>query len=231
MITVRIENVEQVQRQFQNLGQDFGKALAKGINKTAETLIERQRLEMQQKIAGGPTPFTLNAHRLFGATPARPSGLVFVMDKQAEYLAPLVKGEPYTGLAPGKFARLNRYGNIIRKKEGLAGIRGIIRDNEEFIGRVTGVAKRGRFRGQRFSIFARWGRQDKAGPRYRPGLAYGEETGRGVYIVAKWVINDQRELRLRWFEVAEDWVNLKLPKNIKDEVDLAIALYGSRART
>jgi len=222
MITVRIENVEQVQRQFQNLGQDFGKALALGINKTAETLIERERLEMQQKIKAGPVPFTLNAHGQFKATPSRPSALVFVKDKQAEYLKSPTQGEPYSGLAPGPAARLNQYGNIIRKKEGLAGIRGKLRNDGEFIGRVKGVAKRGRFSGRSFDIFARWARL----PRVR-----NSDQPSGITIIARKVVNDQREITLRWNEVAEDWVTRKLPKNIADAVELAIALYGSRART
>ncbi len=206
MITVRIENAEQVQRQFQNLGQDFGKALALGINKTAETLIERERLEMQQKIKAGPVPlFTLNAHGLFKATPSRPSALVFVKDKQAEYLKSPTQGEPYSGLIPGDAARLNQYGNIIRKKEGVTALRGKGRNAGEFVGKVKGM-------------WGRWAR-----------IARVRGSGRPVRLVliAGKVVDDKREVSLRWNKVAEDWVTLKLLPNIKAAVDAAVA----RART
>ena len=205
MITVHIENVAQVQRQFQHLGQEFGKAMANGINKTAETLIERERLEMQQKIKAGPVPFTLNAHGMFKATPTRPSALVFVKDMQAEYLKSPTQGAPFSGLAPGDAARLNQYGNIIKKKEGVEGIRGKSRNAGEFVGKVKGM----------------WGRWARV-PRVRGS----GEPGRVILIAGK-IANDQREVSLRWNQVAEDWVTLKLLPNIKAAVDAAVA----RART
>ena len=208
MITVRIENVEQVQRQFQNLGQDFNKALALGINKTAETLIERQRLEMQQKIKAGPVPFTLNAHGLFKATPSRPSALVFVKDKQAEYLKSPTQGKPYSGLIPGDAARLNQYGNIIRKKEGVAALRGKGRNAGEFVGKVKGM-------------WGRWARMPRVRGSGRPAR---------LVLIAGKIVDDKRDVSLRWNQVAEDWVTLKLLKNIQDEVGLAMALHDSRAR-
>jgi len=228
MITVVVENTEQLRRQFGELRQDFDKAMAAGLNKTGETLIERERLEMQQKIKDQPVNFTLNSHRQFKATPSKLSTLVFVMDKQAAYLQSITAGKPYTGIAPAKPAKLTKYGNIQNKKEGLAGIKSSLSNQEQWIGRVEGVARRGRYKGQGFSIFGRWARQE-GGLRMYSGSD--EVTTRGVILVAKWVINDQREIRLRWYETAEDWVNLKLPDNIENEIDLAIALYGSRART
>jgi hypothetical protein len=205
MITVHIENVAQVQRQFQNLGQEFGKAMANGINKTAETLIERERLEMQQKIKAGPVPFTLNSHGMFKATPTRPSALVFVKDKQAEYLKSPTQGEPYSGLIPGGEARLNQYGNIISKKGGVAAIKGKSRNAGEFVGKVKGM----------------WGRWARV-PRVRGS----GEPGRVILVAGK-IVNDQREVSLRWNQVAEDWVTIKLLPNIKAEVDAAV----ERART
>ena len=206
MITVSMENVEQVQRQFQNLGQDFGKALALGINKTAETLIERERLEMQQKIKAGPVPFTLNAHGLFKATPSRPSALVFVKDKQAEYLKSPTQGNPYSGLIPGPDARLNKYGNIINIKDtGVEGIKGKSRNAGEFVGKVRGM-------------WGRWARIARVRGSGRPGR---------LVLIAGKVVDDSRDVTLRWNKVAEDWVTAKLLPNIKAAVEAAVA----RART
>ena len=205
MITVSIENVEQVQRQFQHLGQDFGKALALGINKTAETLIERQRLEMQQKIKAGPVPFTLNAHGMFKATPSRPSALVFVKDKQAEYLKHPAQGNPYSGLIPGDAARLNQYGNIISKEKGVEGLKGKGRNAGEFIGKVRGM-------------WGRWARIARVRGSGRPGR---------LVLIAGKIVDDSRDVTLRGNKVAEDWVTLKLLPNIKAAVDAAVA----RART
>lgn len=207
MITVSIENVEQVQRQFQHLGQDFGKALAMGINKTAETMIERQRLEMQQKIKAGPVPFTLNAHGLFKATPARPSALVFVKDKQAEYLKSPTQGEPYSGLMPGDAARLNQYGNIINKKKGVEGLKAKSRNAGEFVGKVRGM-------------WGRWARIARVRGSRRPGR---------LVLIAGKVTEDKREVSLRWNKVAQEWVTLKLLKNIQNEI--VLALNAARGRT
>lgn len=176
---------------------------------------------MQNRIVGQPVPFTLNAH---GQLLARPQAgkldtVVYVKNIQAAYLQGPVFGKPYSGLAPGPGVRLNTYGNIPNKKGGLAAIRGKLRADGEFIGRVKGVAGRGRYAGESFDIFARWGRLPR-----RKG-----EPGRLV-VVAKNVINKDREITLRWYEVAEDWVNRKLPDYIRTELDLMLALYGSRYR-
>jgi hypothetical protein len=169
---------------------------------------------MQQSIKGGPAPFTLNAHGLFKATPSRPSALVFVKDKQAEYLQSPTQGKPYSGLAPGPAARLNRYGNIVGKKYGLAAIRGKSRNAGEFIGRVKGTARRGRLAGQSFDIWGRWAKLPRARAGAQPG---------GLTLIARKVDRDEREITLRWNKVAEDWITRKLPPHIKAEVEAAIA--------
>lgn len=221
MITLEMQNLQQIIREFSSLGSELPKAITKGLNRTGETLIERQRLEMQGSIKGGPVPFTLNAHRQWKARPqpGKMDTVVFVMDKQADYLQSSVFGKDYTGLAPGPGVRLNQYGNIPNKKGGLAAIKGKLRSDGEFIGRVRGVARRGRYAGQPFDIFARWGRMP-----YRRGQP------RSLVVIAKSVVNKDREITLRWYEVAEDWANRKLPEYIQNEIDLAFALYGRNAR-
>lgn len=168
-------------------------------------------------IVGGPVPFTLNAHGQFKARPrvGTIDTVVFVKDKQAAYLQSPVFGKPYSGLAPGPAARINTYGNIPGKKGGLAAIRGKLKADGEFIGRVRGVATHGRYAGQPFDIFARWARLPRRGG----------EPGRLV-VVAKNVINKDREINLRWYEVAEDWVSRKLPDYIRSELDILLAIYG-----
>ena len=221
MVNLEVQGLDRLIRQFNGLGSELPKAIAKGLNRVGETLIERERLEMQSRIIGQPVPFTLNAH---GQLLARPQAgkldtVVFVKNIQAGYLQSPVFGKPYSGLAPGPAARLNAYGNIPNKKGGLAAIRGKLKADGEFIGRVKGVAGRGRYAGDAFDIFARWGRL----PRRRG------EPGRLV-VVAKNVINKDREITLRWYEVAEDWVDRKLPDYIRTELDLMLGLYGSRYR-
>lgn len=221
MITIEVQGLDRLITQLNGFSTHLPKALANGLNRVGETLIERERLEMQNRIIGQPVPFTLNAHGQLKARPqpGRLDTVVFVKDIQEAYLQGPIFGTPYKGLAPGPGVKLNTYGNIPNKRGGLAAIRGKLRADGEFIGRVRGVAKSGRFSGQPFDVFARWARLPK-----RKG-----EPGR-LTVIARNVINSDREITLRWFEVAEDWVDRKLPDYIQNEIDLMLALYGSRYR-
>lgn len=80
---------------------------------------------------------------------------------------------------------------------------------------MRGVATHGRYAGERFDIFARWARLPRQKGR----------TNRLV-VVAKSVINNDREINLRWYEVAEDWVERKLPDYVRSELDILLAIYG-----
>ena len=217
MVTIQVQGLQPLLRSLNGLSTDLPKAIANGLNRVGETLIERERLEMQQVIVGGPVPFTLNAHGQFKARPrvGTIDTVVFVKDKQAAYLQSPVFGKPYSGLVPGPAARINTYGNIPGKKGGLASIRSKLKADGEFIGRVRGVATHGRYAGERFDIFARWARLPRQKGR----------TNRLV-VVAKSVINNDREINLRWYEVAEDWVERKLPDYVRSELDILLAIYG-----
>lgn len=221
MLEISVVGLEELTRNLANLDRSIPEAIAKGLNRTGETLIERQRLEMQNKIKGGPVPYTLNAHGQWKARPqaGRLDTVVFVKDKQAEYLQGPIEGKDYSGLQPGPAARVNQYGNIINKRNRLAGIRGKLRSGGEFVKRVKGVASHGRYEGQPFNIFARWSRL--------PG-ARGEKGK--LTVVAKSVRNKDRDITLKWEQVAEDWVFRKLPDYIQNEFDLVLELYGDRAR-
>jgi hypothetical protein len=221
MLTVQVQGLDALVRNFESLGRELPKAIARGLNKGGESLIERERLEMQNSIKSGPVPFTLNSHGQWKAQgqAGRLDTVIFVKDKQAEYLQGPTQGKPFTGLAPGPAARLNAYGNLIGKKGGIDAIRGKLRADGEFIGRVKGVAKRGRYAGQAFDKWGRWARW----PRRK-----GQPDS--LSLVAYKVIDQDRNINLRWNEVAADWANRRVPDYIRTELELALALYGRRAR-
>jgi hypothetical protein len=173
MITIGIDNLEQIQRQFAGLGSDLPKAIAAGINKTAEKLITAEKDLMRDKL-DRPTPFTLNSLASYPASPnhRNPSALVFVKPIAAAYLQDVVFGgvygdEPDTpegGLHPGKI-RLNRYGNIPNKKGGLEAM---AKKQNQFVGRIK--TRRGQ---EIYGLFERYPYKRKPKPwrRHRPALA------------------------------------------------------------
>lgn len=221
MLTIRLQGLDATIRQFESLGHELPKAIARGLNKGGESLIERERLEMQRSIKGGPVPFTLNAHGQWKARgqAGKLDTVIFVKNIQASYLQGPVFGKKFTGLAPGPAGRVNAYGNLIGKKGGVDAIRAKLRNDGEFIGRVKGVARRGRYAGQAFNKWGRWARLPR-----RKG-----EPG-GLSVVAFKVLNQDRQINLRWYEVAEDWANRRVPDYIRTELELALALYGRNAR-
>lgn len=127
MINLSIENLPELQRRFAILGTDLPKAIAAGINQTAEKVITAEKQAMEQHL-DRPTPFTLNSLSHYKANPSHrnPAALVFVKPIAAAYLQDVIFGgvygdepdSPVGGLHPSKI-RLNKYGNIPRKKEGL----------------------------------------------------------------------------------------------------------------
>ena len=221
MLTVQVQGIEDMVQTFAGLGRELPKAIARGLDKGGESLIERERLEMQRSIKGGPVPFTLNAHGQWKASgqAGKLDTVIFVKDKQAAYLQGPTQGKDFTGLAPGPAARVNAYGNLIGKKGGIDAIRSKLRADAEFIGRVKGVARRGRYAGQAFDKWGRWARLPR-----RKG-----EPG-SLSLIAYKIIDSDRNITLRWNEVAQDWANRRVPDYIRTELELALAMYGRRAR-
>lgn len=220
MLDIEVVGLPEMIRGFERLGRDLPKAIAKGLNRTGQTLIERERLEMQRAVIANPVPFTLNAHRQWFAKPlpGKMDTVVFIMDKQAEYLKTPILGKDYTGVAPGPAARINQYGNIIGKRGGLQSMKGKVRGAGEFVGKVKGTAKRGPYAGRTFDLYGRFVRLPK-----RNGLRG------GLIVVAKKVTDQDRDVSLRWYEVGERWVTSKLPEHMRKELEAAL-LQASRGR-
>ena len=81
------------------------------------------------------------------------------------------------------------------------------------------MARRGRYAGQAFDKWGRWARLPR-----RKG-----EPG-SLSLIAYKIIGSDRNITLRWNEVAQDWANRRVPDYIRTELELALALYGRRAR-
>ena len=141
MITVTVQGLPEIQRQYAALGRDLPKAIAAGINKTAARVIEAEKKAMRENL-DRPTPFTLNSMAMYKANPSHrnPAALVFVKPVAAAYLQnPIFGGvygddpaNPEGALHPGAI-KLNRYGNIPKKKSGLEAM---AKKQNQFVGAI-----------------------------------------------------------------------------------------------
>ncbi len=136
MITIGIDNLDELLRQFDYLGSRISQPIARGINATAAKVVEAEQEGMRTHL-DRPRDFTLKSLGTYKASQSHrnPSALVFVKPIAAAYLDTSIHGGEYEGLHPAKI-RLDRYGNIPKRKGGPQGMAGLITNKRQFVGRI-----------------------------------------------------------------------------------------------
>lgn len=212
MYTIAVDGLTELQRTFSTLGRDLNKAVARGINTTATKVVEAEKAGMKTHL-DRPTPFTLNSLGVLKAnsTHRAPAALVFVKPIAAEYLQRPILGGTYEGLHPAAI-KLNQYGNIPKRKGTPEGMRKLITNQRQFVGKI--ITRRGQeifglFERARYKKVAKpWKRSHPARPRpVKPikVLVYASESGR-VEIMP-------------YFKIAAKEVEKNLGIDIRVEID------------
>jgi hypothetical protein len=147
---IGIEGLDRLQAQLRRVSeQGLREALAKGLNRTIAAIEQHELVEMERRL-DRPTPFTLNALKVFKAQPrdGKLNAVLFVQPTQAKYLRTTIHGGTLpVNLTPViKNQSLNQHGNIRGKRKGLAGIKG--NTQTKFIGEINGV----------YGVWQRYGR-------------------------------------------------------------------------
>ena len=139
---IGIEGLDRLQAQLRRVSeQGLREALAKGLNRTIAAIEQHELVEMERRL-DRPTPFTMNALKVFKAQPreGKLNAVLFVQPTQAKYLRTTIHGGTLpVNLTPViKNQKLDRHGNIRGKRDkGLAGIAG--KAKTKFIGEINGV--------------------------------------------------------------------------------------------
>ncbi len=191
MLDILVEGLDEVRRQVSALGRDINGALAEGVNRTMRA-VEQNELVALEAQTDRPTPFSVNALKIYKATPSRSSALLFVQPMQARYLKYAIEGGqiPVT-LTPTRSARLNQYGNIPGKRRGLVGIKG--RTRSRFIAEINGV----------YGVWQRTGRRG----------------ARGLRLLVKVERSAPRDTRWKYYETAEDVARRRLMGDVINAID------------
>jgi hypothetical protein len=138
MITIQVEGIEQLQRQLRALPAAFSKGIAAGINRTARAIEQHELVEMERTL-DRPTPFTLNAIKVSEARADKPepSAIIYIQPLQAKYLTMTIRGGTLPRVLTPINVKVNAYGNILGKREGLNAI--ALRGKKRFVATINGT--------------------------------------------------------------------------------------------
>ena len=104
-------DMSRFQQRMLRTKKDIKKFMTNSLNETAEKVKAEEIKHMNTDI-DRPTRFTLNSIRVFKATGTRMRSVVQVLDVQAAYLKPIIKGATLDTVKPLVFPKYrNRYGN------------------------------------------------------------------------------------------------------------------------
>jgi len=211
---IKLNGMPQLQQKFLNLSQKtINQAIADGINRTMGA-VEQAELNAMENQLDKPTNFTMNALRVFKATP-RKSGTMntklIVQKLQQAYLQWTVRGgtldEP--NLTPNIGDQgLNQYGNIPGKREGLKGIintkLGGGDPKQKFISKITFRNMDGN------TVFGAWQR-------------YWYNGHRGVRLLVKVERDAERQERWDFFGVGFNVIAVRNKNDVAAAVAKALA--------
>ncbi len=134
---VKLLGLKEAQAALRKLGQErMNIAIAAGVNRTAVQIERTEKIEMARKL-DRPTPFTLNALRIFKADRNRLAALLFVQPIQARYLRYAISGGTLPTILEPVNIRLDRHGNIRGKKGGMDKIAAMGR--KRFVATINGT--------------------------------------------------------------------------------------------
>lgn len=211
---IKLNGMPQLQQKFLNLSQKtINQAIADGINRTMGA-VEQAELNAMENQLDKPTNFTMNALRVFKATP-RKSGTMntklIVQKLQQAYLQWTVRGgtldEP--NLTPNIGDQgLNQYGNIPGKRQGLKGIintkLGGGDPKQKFISKITFRNMDGN------TVFGAWQR-------------YWYNGHRGVRLLVKVERDAERQERWDFFGVGFNVIAVRNKNDVAAAVAKALA--------
>ena len=136
-IDIKVAGFEAVAQQLRGLSKQMAFGVAQGINRTAQRVKDAEQAEMRD-VFSRPTPYTLGSLFVAGARTAKPEAVVGIKDnvggsrpatswlrwqvfgglRRATAFERLLMGKGAMRddqrMVPGKFARLDGYGNISR---------------------------------------------------------------------------------------------------------------------
>lgn len=189
MLNIRIEGLEQLQRRLANMPEQFNRATAAGINRTARA-IEQHQLAALESSLDRPTPFTMNAIQVYEARPKPdPSAIIQLRPLQARYLIHTIRGARLPVILEPINIRLNRYGNIVGKSKGLEGI--AAKGARRFVATINGTT-------------GVWERARK---------------GRGLKLLVRVARNVERKPRWDFYGVAERVARDRLTRDVSEAVE------------
>ena len=211
---IKLNGMPQLQQKFLNLSQKtLNQAIADGINRTMGA-VEQAELNAMENQLDKPTSFTMNALRVFKATPRKSGTMntkIFAQPLQQYYLQWTVYGGtiPYPYLTPNIGDQgLDQYGNIPGKRRGLKGIidtkSGGGDPKQKFIGEIT-------FRGlDQSKVFGAWQR-------------YWYNGHRGVRLLVRVEEDATRQKRYDFFGVGFKVISARTKNDIAAAVAKALA--------
>lgn len=206
MITIRVKaDIARLTRGLDNLAQrQVPFAQARAVTEVAKRVAKAETAALPQ-VLDRPTPFTMRAFTVRGATKAKPTATVFAKDIQAAYLAPSEFG---TLQVVAKVAvlrpvdvRLNQYGNIPRRL-----LSRLKAGGDCFIGRVTTK-----------------GGDEIAGVWQRLGQRQARRRGRTIELLMRFADPVALKPRLGFRERAERIVRAELPEELHRQLEIALA--------
>lgn len=230
--SIKVSGLEEALGSINQLAGDLpGRAIADALNHTANQVRQQLQAEMAS-VFDRPTPFTINAVRIFNATPKRQEAVVWVKDDKdnnskgqapEDWVAPQVFGgqratkkseellrgrgilPPGKFIVPGKGARLDAYGNISRGHlvQILSGLKLLNRD-----GYTADASKQWRsFRkGHERAFFVI--------RRGKTPIGIAERRGKRMEVVLAFVDQPNYSRRLDFHGVAERVANDRLSANL-----------------
>jgi hypothetical protein len=211
---IKLNGMPQLQQKFLNLSQKtLNQAIADGINRTMGA-VEQAELNAMENQLDKPTSFTMNALRVFKATPRKSGTMntkIFAQPLQQAYLQWTVYGGTLdkTNLTPNIGDQgLNQYGNIPGKRQGLKGIintkSGGGDPKQKFVGEIT-------FRGlDQSKVFGAWQR-------------YWYNGHRGVRLLVRVEEDATRQKRFDFFGVGFNIIAARTKNDVAAAVAKALA--------
>lgn len=207
IFNVKIEGLDKLKKNLDTIAKrQLPFAIAKALTKTAWDVQKEETKQLPQKL-DRPTPFTMKAFGVIGATKRNLVATIYVKPMQAEYLKFQIEGgirlPKRKALAiPVQEYLKNKYGNIPRGK-----IQTLLRQPNTFSGKVSGIA--GIWQRGHYSKKGKWSiASKKRGAALKLLFAY---EPRALY-----------KKRFPFFEIAKGIVTSKFNKNFNEAFEEAL---------
>jgi hypothetical protein len=166
-VSVKLLGLDEAQAALKKLGRErMNIAIAAGVNRTAVQMERKLKVEMVNKL-DRPTPFTLNAVRVWKAERNKLRATVYVQRIQASYLRYAIQGGRLPTILEPIQVRTDRHGNIRGKRGGMQKIAGMGRNRfVATINGTTGVWQRHGPKGRKLKLLVKSSENKERRPRW-----------------------------------------------------------------